>query len=171
EAMLEGIEVRTGIDFLADRAELRTVAKTVVFTGKIDEYYDYCFGELEYRSLRFETETLPVSNYQGNAVVNYTDGAVPWTRVIEHKHFAPGSNTPHTIITREIPDDWDREKVPYYPIGDTTNSAVYEEYSELAATDRNVVFGGRLAEYRYFDMHQVIGSAMAKYRRLGDSRA
>lgn len=169
ERMLDGIEVRLGCDYFADRAAWNALARTVVFTGRIDEYFDYRFGELEYRALRFETEWLETDNYQGNAVVNYTEAEVPWTRIVEHKHFTPGNASPRTCITREIPDTWSRDKVPYYPIGDARNSALHRRYEELAAAEAGVIFGGRLAEYRYYDMHQVIGSAMVKARFIQSS--
>jgi len=163
--MLDGIEVKLNVDYFADRAMWNSKAKQVVFTGKIDEYFDFRFGELEYRTLDFETEVLPIENYQGNAVINYTEADVPWTRVIEHKHFEPGNKAPHTVVTREIPVAWSKEKVPYYPIGDERNMRLFERYSELAEQEKNVLFGGRLSEYRYYDMHQVIGSAMALAKR------
>lgn len=165
-SMLEGIEVRLGVDYLADRPALDALARKTVFTGRIDEFYDYRFGELEYRTLRFDSEWLDTDNYQGNAVVNYTEADVPWTRIVEHKHFEPGNTAPRTFITREIPDAWQRDKVPYYPIGDAGNMAIFRQYEELAESEERVIFGGRLAEYRYYDMHQVIGSAMAKAAKL-----
>ena len=164
EKMLEGIEIKTDTDFFSDRTYWTSMAKKVVFTGKIDEYFDYQFGELEYRSLKFETEIFDVSNFQGNAVINYTDPSVPWTRSIEHKFFDPGNTSPKTVITREIPDDWSREKVAYYPIGDEKNTRVFRQYQEIAEQESMVIFGGRLAEYKYYDMHQVIGSARLKFR-------
>lgn len=165
-AMLEDIEVKTGVDYFNERAHWNGLAKTVVFTGRIDEFYDYRFGELEYRTLRFESETFDVDNYQGNAVVNYTDASVPWTRIIEHKHFEPGNASAKTIVTREIPDKWSRDKVPYYPIGDERNISTFRKYRNLAEDERGVIFGGRLSEYMYYDMHQVIGSAMACFRKI-----
>lgn len=166
ENILRGIHVKTGVDFLSDKAYWRSIAKRVVYTGKIDEYFDYQFGELEYRSLRFETEVLDVSNYQGNAVVNYNDSTVPWTRCIEHKFFEPGNSSSHTVITREFPDDWSRDKVAYYPIGDNKNMQIFAKYNELAEREYDVIFGGRLSEYRYYDMHQVIGSAQKKFKKF-----
>ena len=166
EKMLSGIEVRTGIDYLADRNFWNTQAETVVFTGKIDEFFDFRFRELEYRTLKFHTEILEKENFQGNAVINYTEDSVPWTRIIEHKHFEPGNTIPKTIITKEIPDVWATEKVPYYPIGDERNMAISRQYDKLASTEQKVVFGGRLGEYRYYDMHQVISSAITTTRRL-----
>ena len=164
ENMLSGIEVRTGCDYLADREHWNALAKKVVFTGKIDEFYDYRFGELEYRTLKFENDILEKENYQGNAVVNYTESSVPWTRIIEHKHFDLRIKNPLTYITREIPDSWSREKIPYYPIGDEVNMIIWEEYNKIAARESKVIFGGRLAEYRYYDMHQVIGSAIHTFK-------
>lgn len=166
QRMLEGIEVRLNVDYFADRAGLDALAKQTIFTGRIDEFYNYRYGELEYRTLRFESEWLDCENYQGNAVVNYTEASVPWTRIIEHKHFEPGNYSKRTCITREIPDNWQRDKVPYYPIGDSRNMAIFNQYNELARREARVIFGGRLAEYRYYDMHQVIGSAMAKVAKL-----
>jgi UDP-galactopyranose mutase len=169
ENQLGGIDVELEQDFFARRGDWTARAKTVVFTGKIDEFYDFRYGELEYRSLRFETEVLDVANYQGNAVVNYTEGGVPWTRIIEHKHFEGGHTGNKTVVTREIPDDWSRDKTPYYPIGDARNSALFAKYEALAERERGVIFGGRLSEYKYFDMHQVIGSAFAKFRRVAQA--
>jgi UDP-galactopyranose mutase len=120
---------------------------------------------LEYRTLKFENELLSVSNYQGNAVVNYTEATVPWTRIVEHKHFEPGNASKCTYITREIPDVWHSESVPYYPIGDTRNTDLWRKYDQLAKEEPNTIFGGRLAEYRYYDMHQVIGSALGKAKK------
>lgn len=164
--MLENIEVRLNVDYLSDRTALDGLAKKTVFTGRIDEFYNYIFGELEYRTLRFDTEWLDTANYQGNAVINYTEASVPWTRVVEHKHFDPGNASSRTCITREIPDSWQPDKVPYYPIGDADNMAMFQKYEELAEREENIMFGGRLAEYRYYDMHQVIGSAKAKAEKL-----
>jgi len=161
--MLEGIEVKLGIDYLADKEAWRARARKIVFTGKIDEYYNFEFGELEYRALRFETEVKQISNYQGNAVINYTEASVPWTRVIEHKHFEANElDNPITVVTKEIPDTWSREKTPYYPVGNEINNLLYQKYQNLATQESNVIFGGRLAEYKYFDMHQIIGSAFKK---------
>lgn len=166
ENMLEGIEVKLGVDYLADRKAWNAKAKTVVFTGKIDDYFDCKFGELEYRTLDFETWVEDTDNYQGNAVVNYGDSDVAWTRIIEHKHFAPGNKSEKTVVTKEIPATWANGKVPYYPVGDEVNSDRYAKYRELAEKEDKVVFGGRLSEYKYYDMHQVIGSAFAKYKSM-----
>ncbi|PAT36626.1 UDP-galactopyranose mutase [Vandammella animalimorsus] len=166
ERMLQGIEVRLNTDYLAERSALDALARHTVFTGRIDAFYGYRFGELEYRTLRFDTEWLDTDNHQGNAVVNYTEASVPWTRIVEHKHFEPGNTSARTCITREIPDTWSRDKVPYYPIGDAANMALFARYEALAEREPRVLFGGRLAEYRYYDMHQVIGSARAKAEKL-----
>lgn len=163
ERMLEGIEVKLGVDYLADREAWNAKAERVVFTGKIDEYFEYQFGELQYRTLDFETWVEDLDNHQGNAVINYGDANVPWTRIIEHKHFEPGNKSPKTIITKEFPADWSSEKTPYYPIGDAENTAIYIKYRDLAKQEGKVIFGGRLSEYKYYDMHQVIGSAFSKY--------
>ena len=165
EKMLEGVEVRLGVDFFKERGALVADARKIVFTGMIDEYYDYKFGELEYRSLRFETEDLPQENYQGNAVVNYTEAEVPFTRIIEHKHFEYGCQgglaTDHTVVTREYPATWKRGDEPYYPMNDEKNNALYAKYKALADAEANVIFGGRLGMYKYFDMHHVIAEALA----------
>ena len=172
EKMLQGVEVRTGISYREFAVEQETEGgilvsdhagntyRKVVYTGMLDEYFDYCLGHLEYRSLRFETEQLPeCDNYQGNAVVNYTEREVPYTRIIEHKHFEFGKQQ-KTVISREYPSEWHQGEEPYYPINDERNNAVYEAYRKLAAKEKNVVFGGRLGEYRYYDMDKVIGRAL-----------
>lgn len=162
--LLEGVEVRLNTDFFANKEELQDLAEKVVFTGMIDEYFDYCFGELEYRSLRFETEELNEENYQGNAVVNYTEYEVPYTRIIEHKHFEfgcqNGNSNPKTVITREYPATWKKGDEPYYPMNDEKNNALFAKYKELADGQDKVIFGGRLGMYKYFDMHQVIEVAL-----------
>lgn len=169
EKMLEGIEVRLNCDFFDDRQNLEKIAKKIIFTGPIDKYYNYRFGELEYRSLRFETEILDMENYQGNAVVNYTEYEVPYTRIIEHKHFeygtslgkiAEGTAKEKTVITREYPDKWVQGKEPYYTMNDEKNTELYAKYKELADKDGNVIFGGRLGQYKYFDMDKVIVEAL-----------
>ncbi len=160
DGLLAGTEVRLGVDFEKDRSELSDLADTLVFTGKIDEYFDFRFGELEYRSLRFDHEILDKENFQGNAVVNYTDAETPFTRIIEHKHFEFGRQE-KTVITREYPLEWSKGVEPYYPINDAKNESVYKKYKALGEEEA-VIFGGRLAEYRYYDMHQVIGSALKK---------
>ena len=159
EKMLQGIEVRLNTDFLADRAALSALAKKVLFTGMIDAYFDHCYGTLEYRSLRFETETLDMENYQGNAVINYTEYEVPYTRIIEHKHFE-GTVCPKTVITREYPATWKPGDEPYYPMNDEKNNALYARYRALAEGETNVLFGGRLGLYKYFDMHHVVDAAL-----------
>ena len=169
EKMLEGIEVRLNCDFFENREELERIADKIIFTGPIDKYYNYQFGELEYRSLRFETEELEEENYQGNAVVNYTEYEIPYTRIIEHKHFeygpslgkiAEGETARKTIITREYPDKWVQGKEPYYTMNDEKNTKLYEKYKELADKDKKVIFGGRLGQYKYFDMDKVIAEAL-----------
>lgn len=159
EKMLDGIEVKLNYDFFKHREELSNIANKIIFTGMIDEYYDYQFGELEYRSLKFETEVLEEENYQGNAVVNYTDYETPYTRIIEHKHFEYG-NEPKTVITREYPDNWVKGKEPYYPINNEKNNTLYEKYKELAEKEQNIIFGGRLGQYKYYDMHKIIEEAL-----------
>jgi UDP-galactopyranose mutase len=163
EGLLDGIEVRLGVDFFQDRQALCELAETTVYTGQIDEYFDFKFGSLEYRSLRFDNQLLDQENYQGNAVINYTDSETPFTRIIEHKHFEYG-NQPKTVITHEYPQEWTTGAEPYYPVNDDKNTAVFSQYKALAGQEPNVIFGGRLAEYRYYDMHQVIGSALAKVK-------
>jgi UDP-galactopyranose mutase len=162
--MLDGIEVRLGCDFFSDREGYLALADKVIFTGMIDAYYGYRFGTLGYRSLRFETETLNMPNYQGNAVVNYTEREIPYTRIIEHKHFAFG-NQEKTVITREYPADWKPGDEPYYPINDAENEALAARYRALAAAEPNVVFGGRLGAYKYYDMDKVIAAALAAAAR------
>ena len=159
EKMLEGCEIRLNCDFFTHREELEKSAKKILFTGMIDEYYNYCFNELEYRTLRFETEVFDTENYQGNAVVNYTDYEVPYTRIIEHKHFEFG-NQEKTVITREYPATWKKGDEPYYPMNDEKNNALYKKYKELADKEENVLFGGRLGMYKYFDMHHIIREAL-----------
>ncbi len=164
EKMLEGVEVRLNENFFSKKEEYLSLAKKVIFTGMIDEFYDYCYGQLEYRSLRFETEVLDCENYQGNAVVNYTEQEVPYTRIIEHKHFEfmcqDGTNNPKTVITREYPASWNVGDEPYYPMNDEKNNALYQKYLEKAKSEDKVIFGGRLGMYKYFDMHNVIAAAL-----------
>ena len=160
DGLLEGIETRVNTDFFADRTHWEGIAERIVFTGKIDEFYDYRFGHLDYRTVRFEQQTLDQPNYQGNAVVNYTEASVPYTRIIEHKHFEQfGSevyDNPKTVISREYSTEWQDGMEPYYPVNDTVNNALAEKYRQLAAAEPNVIFGGRLAEYRYYDMAPII---------------
>ena len=170
EKMLDGIDVKLNYDFFEHREELENIADKIVFTGQIDKYYDYKFGQLEYRSVRFETEELDIDNYQGNAVVNYTDREVPYTRIIEHKHFEQGKQLGNevtegpsvgkTIISKEYSDKWDSSKEPYYPINNNKNNELYSKYEELAKEDKKVIFGGRLGQYKYFDMDKVIVEAL-----------
>lgn len=159
EKMLEGIEIKLNYDFFEHRKELENIADKIIFTGPIDQYYNYCFGNLEYRSVRFETEILDMENYQGNAVVNYTEYEVPYTRIIEHKHFEFGTQ-PKTVISKEYSDTWNSNKEPYYPINNDKNNQLYEKYRELAEKDNQVIFGGRLGQYKYYDMHKVIEEAL-----------
>lgn len=168
ERMLEGADIRLGVDYLKEKEDLDTLANQVVFTGKIDEYFDYSCGELEYRTIRFDHQKFE-GDYQGNVAINHTDMSVDYTRSIEHKHFEfKKSDT--TIVTFEYPDKWDRSKVPLYPVNDDKNGEVYKRYRELAKDKvPSVIFGGRLAEYKYYDMHQVVGSALSKADKvLGD---
>ncbi|RYY38227.1 MAG: UDP-galactopyranose mutase [Chitinophagaceae bacterium] len=167
EGLLDGIEVRLDTNFFDDPEYFRGLGENLVYTGALDEYYNYRFGPLEYRSLRFEHKQLEMANYQGNAVVNYTEAHIPYTRIIEHKHFEFGTQ-PHTVITYEYPATWEKGMEPYYPLNDDINTKRFQQYSDLAEGESNVIFGGRLAEYRYYDMHQVIGSALAKTKRLFD---
>ncbi len=164
ERLLEGVEVVTGYKCSCSSTKWLERAKNVVLTGAIDEWYGYCFGTLEYRSLKFETEELKEENHQGNAVVNYTDARVPWTRIIEHKHFT-GVKTPTTIITKEYPQKWEKGKDRYYPIEDEKNKALYQKYKELADSD-GLITVGRLAEYKYYDMEDTIKSALKAVREL-----
>ena len=159
EKMLEGIEVRTGTDYIDYIRDNKNIAKKTIFTGMIDEYYGYCYGPLQYRSVRFETEVLDCENYQGNAVVNYTDREVPYTRIIEHKHFEFGKQ-PKTVISREYSSEWKQGMEPYYPVNNEENNALYEKYRELADKESNVIFGGRLGQYKYYDMDKVIAAAL-----------
>ena len=159
EKMLDGIEIKLNYNYFEHKDQLNKIAKKIIFTGNIDAYYDYCFGELEYRSVRFETETLNNDNFQGNAVVNYTEYEVPYTRIIEHKHFE-FSDSPKTIISKEYSDTWNKEKDPYYPINNEKNNTLYLKYKEFSKKDSNVIFGGRLGAYKYYDMDQVIEEAL-----------
>ena len=168
EKMIEGAEVRLGVDYLKDKDSLDKIAKRTIFTGKIDEYFEYAHGELEYRTIRFDHQKFE-GDYQGNVAINHTDMSVEYTRSIEHKHFEfKKSDT--TVVTFEYPDKWDRSKVPLYPVNNYENNETYKAYKKLAnETAPDVVFGGRLAEYKYYDMHQVVGSALAKAKKvLGD---
>ena len=165
DALLDGIEVRLGVDYNLQRKEYQDIAETVVYTGAIDAYYDYCFGPLEYRSLRFETERLEEENHQGVAVMNYTDGETLYTRSIEHKHFEFGKQ-PVTYVTKEYPADWKPGDEAYYPVNDEKNQKLYAQYAELAKKEKNVIFGGRLAEYKYYDMDDVIKRALDRVKMV-----
>ena len=169
--MLEGIEVRLNTDYLKDKANLDSLAETVVYTGPIDAYFNYSLGYLEYRSVRFETEVLDKSNFQGNAAVNYTDSETPWTRIIEHKWFEfgkddNGNDLPKTVISREYSSEWKPGDEPYYPVNDEKNGILYQKYKELAGRESKVVFGGRLGEYKYYDMDKVLRAALDKAREI-----
>ena len=165
ERLLDGVETRVGVDFATLRKNWREVADKLVYTGAIDEYYNYCYGNLQYRTVDFETEVLDTPNYQGNAVVNYTEREVPYTRVIEHKHFEMFGNdvyaVPKTVISREYSTEWKPGLEPYYPVNDEANSLLYMRYKELAEKEDDVIFGGRLAEYKYYDMDKVIEKALS----------
>ena len=159
ERMLDGVELRLGVDYLENKDELDAICDKVIYTGPIDSYYGYCYGHLGYRSVRFENEILDTDNFQGNAVVNYTDRETPYTRIIEHKHFEFGTQ-PKTVISKEYSREWQPGIEPYYPINDEKNGALYEKYKALADAEEKVIFGGRLGQYRYFDMDAVIASAL-----------
>ena len=168
--MLDGIEVKLGVDYLAEKAKYDALAEKVVYTGAIDAYFGYQLGTLEYRSVRFETELLDQPNFQGNAAVNYTDRETPWTRIIEHKWFefgkdAEGRDLPKTVISREFSSEWKPGDEPYYPVNDEKNGALYQAYKKLADSETRVIFGGRLGEYKYYDMDKVIASALEMSRR------
>lgn len=168
ERLLEGVETRLNCDFYANREELSAMADKIVFTGAIDEFYNYQFGKLEYRTVNFETEVLDMPNYQGNAVVNYTEKEVPYTRVIEHKHFemfgADIEACPKTVISKEYSSEWTEGSEPYYPVNDEKNNSLYLKYKELADKETNVIFGGRLAEYKYYDMHHIVEKALELFK-------
>lgn len=170
--MLEGIELRLGTDYLEQKAEYDAMADKVIYTGAIDAYFDYKLGNLEYRSVRFENEVLDKPNFQGNAAVNYTDAETPWTRIIEHKWFEfgkdeDGNELPKTVISREYSSEWKPGDEPYYPVNDDKNGKLYTEYRQLADAESKVIFGGRLGEYKYYDMDQVIAAALDKCREIG----
>lgn len=165
EKLLDGIEVLTNTDFFAFRKEYQNIADTIIFTGMIDEYYEYSLGELEYRSVRFETEVLECENYQGNAVVNYTEREVPYTRIIEHKHFEFGQQE-KTVISKEFSSEWAVGMEPYYPVNNEQNNELYQRYREMADKETNVIFGGRLGEYKYYDMDKVIAAALQMVEQL-----
>lgn len=168
--MLDGIEVRLNTDYLEKKDELDALADKVVYTGAIDAYFNYKLGALEYRSVRFDTEVLDMPNFQGNAAVNYTDKETPWTRIIEHKWFEfgkddEGNDIPKTVISREYSSEWKVGDEPYYPVNDEKNGALYQEYKKLADAEKKVIFGGRLGEYKYYDMDAVIASALSLAKR------
>ena len=170
EKMLEGIEVRLNVDYLENKEELDKLAEKVIYTGPIDAYFDYKLGTLEYRSVRFENEILDKPNFQGNAAVNYTDRETPWTRIIEHKWFEfgkdeNGNDLPKTVISREYSSEWKLGDEPYYPVNNTKNSTLYEQYKALAEAEDNVIFGGRLGEYKYYDMDKTIEVALAAAKK------
>ena len=165
EKMLKGTEVLTGTDFFEFRKENPDIAEKIIFTGMIDEYFDYKLGALEYRSVRFEMEVLDCDNYQGNAVVNYTDREVPYTRVIEHKHFEFGTQE-KTVISREYSSEWSVGMEPYYQVNDEKNNALFAEYKKLAEKEENVIFGGRLGDYKYYDMDKVVAAALDRLKEL-----
>ncbi|MDE7265506.1 MAG: UDP-galactopyranose mutase, partial [Clostridia bacterium] len=164
ENMLNGVEVRLNRDYLESKGELDKLAKKVIYTGAIDAYFSFKLGALEYRSVRFETEVLDKPNFQGNAAVNYTDRETPWTRIIEHKWFEFGTQ-PKTVISREYSSEWKQGDEPYYPVNDEKNGKLYAEYKKLAEEEKNIIFGGRLGEYKYYDMDAVIASAMDMCRK------
>ena len=167
EALLKGVEVRLNTDYFSHRDEFNALAKEVVFTGKIDEFYDYRFGNLEYRTVRFEHEVLDMPNYQGNAVVNYTEAEVPSTRIIEHKHFESFGEevyqNPKTVVSKEYSTEWQSGMEPYYPVNDERNSLLYQQYKQLADQESHVIFGGRLAEYKYYDMAPIVERVMRMF--------
>lgn len=165
DEMLRAADIRLGTDYFQHKAELDALAEKVVFTGMIDQYFDYRYGKLEYRTLRFEHERLSVENYQGNAVVNYTQADVPYTRIIEHKHFEFGGQ-PHTVISREYSAEWSEGSEPYYPVNDKKNSDLYAKYSQLAEKEQGIIFGGRLAQYQYYDMHHIIEQVLKKREEI-----
>lgn len=167
EGLLDGVECVTGVDFFEDREKWEAMAEKIVFTGKIDEFYGYRFGKLDYRTVRFEEEIIDTPNYQGNAVINYTERGVPYTRIIEHKHFemfgAEIDKCPKTVISKEYSTEWTDGMEPYYPVNDDRNTKLYQQYKELADEEENVIFGGRLAEYKYYDMAPIIECVLNKY--------
>jgi UDP-galactopyranose mutase len=164
DGLLKNVEIRTGVDYFSDKEAFDQLAHKIVFTGKIDEFYNYKLGILEYRSLHFENEILDTDNFQGNAVVNYNDATYDFTRIIEHKHFEFGKQS-KTVITKEFPQEWDTSKEAFYPINDSKNQTLFEAYKKMALQEKNVLFGGRLSEYKYYDMHQVIASALTTSKK------
>jgi len=166
EKMLEGVEVRLNTDFFDRKDDYLKNAQKVIYTGAVDRFFDYCYGALEYRSVKFETEILDCTNYQGNAVINYTEYEVPYTRIIEHKHFEFDSTSPKTVISREYSSAWKLGDEPYYPVNDEKNGSLYQKYKALADKEANVIFGGRLGQYKYFDMDDIIMSALELLKKL-----
>lgn len=171
DKILDGIEVRLGVDYFSNKKEFDDIAAKIIYTGPIDRYYDYKFGNLEYRSVRFENEVLDLSNFQGNAAVNYTDKDIPWTRIIEHKWFQfgqddYGNELPKTVISREYSSEWKLGDEPYYPVNDLKNNDLYEKYRKLSETEEKTIFGGRLGEYKYYDMDQVIDAALKMFAKI-----
>lgn len=172
ENMLDGIEVRLGVDYLQNKEQYDSIASKIVYTGAIDAYFDYKLGALEYRSVRFDTQVLDMPNFQGNAAVNYTDEETSWTRIIEHKWFEfgkdeQGNELPKTVISKEYSSEWKQGDEPYYPVNDEKNSKLYLEYKNLADKENNVIFGGRLGEYKYYDMDAVIACALKVCKTCG----
>lgn len=167
DKLFEGTEIKTGVDFLEEKEKYLAMGKTVIYTGAIDAYYDYCFGKLEYRTVRFENEVLDTDNYQGVAVVNYTDRETPYTRVIEHKHFEFGTQE-KTVISKEYSTDWQEGMEPYYPVNDEKNQELYQKYAKKAETEGNIRFGGRLGQYKYYDMDKVIEAAFEMWETISD---
>jgi UDP-galactopyranose mutase len=167
EKLLEGIDIKINCNFFDSRKYFEEIAEKIVFTGKIDEFYDYCFGQLDYRTVRWDTEILEIQNYQGVAVMNYTDKETPFTRIIEHKHFELGTQ-PKTIISREYSEEYMDGKEPMYPVNDEKNNDIYAKYKELANKEKDVIFGGRLAEYKYYDMDKIIASALSLWKNISN---
>lgn len=165
EKLLAGSDVILGVDYFEDRHILDKLAKQIVYTGKLDQFFSYCLGRLEYRGLRFDTKVLDTPDFQGNAVVNYTQKDIPYTRITEHRHFDLKKDGDKTVVTWEYPDDWDETKVPYYPINDEVNNKLRDQYKDLAAQRPDVIFGGRLASYMYYDMHQVVAAALHTWEK------
>lgn len=165
EGLLVGIDVECNVDYFKRKDELNKLADKIVFTGMIDEFYNYRFGQLEYRSLRFEEEIINCQNFQGNAVINYTESEIPFTRIIEHKHFEFGTQD-KTVITKEYPSEWKKGNDPYYPINDNKNEEIYIKYKKLASQEKNILFGGRLAEYKYYDMHQIVSNVLKIFKNI-----
>lgn len=165
KSLIDDVDVKLGVDFFDNQEEYRELAKKIVFTGAIDEYFSYCFGALEYRSLRFEHEVFECENVQGNAVINYSEASIPYTRIIEHRHFSRSCSSAFSVLTKEYPDSWALGKERYYPVNNDENMERYSKYRRLAKKEPDVIFGGRLAEYKYYDMHQVISSALYRARQ------